>query len=318
MQDRRWFSRLSRVACLCALTVAGCAHSQPERQVADVPPATPATPPAVVAGPPQFDRASNYLSTAGHVATGAKIDFGILRDDGEIVVQLDVYQMTVPYGGISADERFWSHVDEDHVNLATHGLLLSNGIRYGVASNDEWKFFKNLMDLNGATARKGSVAPVRHGMVELPMLTNIQSEDIFYINAQQKLYGRTYEKCDNILAVSFEPTPRRAGEARIELSALVRGIHKQYEVTLLNDTREIELKYPEYLYDLRLRQDVPFDHFLVIAPSREASLPDNLGHTFFVRPNGPAPVETVLIMVPRPFRVTPDATPASAKAPAAK
>ena len=32
--------------------------------------------------------------------------------------------------------------------------------------------------------------------------------------------------------------------ARLEICALVRGLRKQYQVTILNEAREIELKYP--------------------------------------------------------------------------
>lgn len=244
------------------------------------------------------------LSSNGRVPTGEKADLHILRDDLDILLQLDIYQLTVPFGAISGNDRFWKHVDEDHVDLATHDLLLKNGLRMGIGPNDEWAFFKALIDRYGATAQKGSTSPVKRGSLELPMREKILSQDIFYLNAAGKLYGRTYENCDNFLALTFEPTPRQPGDATIEACALVRGLRKEFQVTVLNDEREIELRQPEFLYDLRLRQTVPMDHFLVLAPAPLAALPDNLGHTFFVKPDGAEPTETVLLMVPRPYRVT--------------
>jgi hypothetical protein len=254
-----------------------------------------------------------HLTTNGHVAPGEKIDHQIARDDVEIVMQLDIYTLTVPFGAISSVGRFWKHVDEDHLDLATHALLLNNGIRYGIGPNSEWDYFKGLIEHYGATAQKGSVAPVKKGAIELPMQKNIPEQLIFYLNEHQKLYGRSYEQCDNLLSLTFEPTPRHPGDARINLCAMVRGLRKQYQVTILNEARDIEFKYPEYLYDLRLCQDVALDHFLVLGPSPVATLPDCLGHTFFVHPNGPEPVETVLIMVPRPYRVNLEAAPSPVK-----
>lgn len=242
------------------------------------------------------------LSSNGHVAAGEKADLHILRDDVDILLQLDIYELTVPVGAISGSERFWKHIDEDHVDLTTHALLLNNGLRFGIGPNDEWAYYKALIDHYGATAQKGSTTPVKRGTLELPMRSNIESQDIFYMAPNLK--GRSYEKCDNLLALTFEPTPRQPGDATIQVSALVRGLRKQFEVTILNDTREIELRHPEYLYDLRLRQNVPMDHFLVLAPSPLSTLPDNLGHTFFVKEMGPQPTETVLILVPRPYRIT--------------
>jgi hypothetical protein len=247
-------------------------------------------------------------TTTGHVSTGNKADHNIAREDVDIVMQLDIYQLMVPLGAISGNEKFWRHIDEDHVDTHTHALLLKNGIRYGIGQNDDWDYFKGLMDHYGATARKGSTAAVKRGSLELALRTGVESQNIFFLDdVHQTPVGRTYDKCDNLLALTFEPTPRRPGDARIAACALVRGLRKQYTVTLLNETRDIELRSPEYLYDLRLRQDVPLDHFMVIAPSQLVSLPDNLGHTFFVQPGGAEPLEIVLLLVPRPFRITGEA-----------
>ena len=54
------------------------------------------------------------MTEASHVPTGEKIDRGIVRSDAEIIFQLDIYQLTVPFGAISSNARFWKHVDEDH------------------------------------------------------------------------------------------------------------------------------------------------------------------------------------------------------------
>jgi hypothetical protein len=245
------------------------------------------------------------LSSNGHVAAGERADLHVLRDDLDILLQLDIYQLTVPVGAISTSERFWKHIDEDHVDTATHALLLKNGVRFGIGPNDEWTYYKSLIDHYGATAQKGSTAPVKKGSLELPMRSGIDFQDIFFLTDHWR--GRSYEKCDNLLALTFEPTPRHPGDATIQVCAMVRGLRKQFEVTILNDTREIELRHPEYLYDMRLRQNVPMDHFLVLAPSPLCELPDNLGHTFFVKEYGPQPTETVLILVPRPYRITGEA-----------
>ena len=244
------------------------------------------------------------LTSFDRVADDEKADLHILRNDLDILLQLDVYALTVPVGAISSSDRFWKHIDEDHVDIPTHALLLKNGLRFGIGPNDEWAYYKSLIEHYGASAQKGSTTPVKKGSLELPMRCNIDSQDIFFLTDHWK--GRTYERCDNFMAITFEPTPRHPGDATIQACALVRGLRKQFEVTILNDTREIEYRCPEYLYDLRLRQSVPMDHFLVIAPSPLCTLPDNLGHTFFVKEAGPQPTETVLILVPRPYRMKSD------------
>lgn len=245
-----------------------------------------------------------HLSMANPVPSGQRADRQIALEDLDYIMQLDIYQLTVPANAISRDERFWRHVDEDHVDLAAHELLWNNGLRFGIGPNDEWDYFKRLMDHYGATARKGTTSPTKRGFVELPLTPNVDVEDIFYFNPAGKLSGRTFEKCDNSLAITFEPAPRQTGAAHIDACAVVRGLRKQYEITVLNDQRDIELRRPEYLYDLRLSQDIPLDHFLVIGPSPRSSIPYSLGNTLLVHVGGAAPTETILLLVPRPFRIT--------------
>ncbi|MDB5329187.1 MAG: hypothetical protein JWP03_338 [Phycisphaerales bacterium] len=278
---------IATVTLICGIALAGCGQK-----------------PAAVESGSMSGESAVRVSNAGRVPTDEKADLHIARNDAEVVMELDVYQLTVPVGGVSRNEKFWKHVDEDHLDLATHDLLLKNGVRVGIGPNSEWDYFKALIDQYGPTARIGSAAPVRKGTLELPLRTGVDFQDIFYLNDRGVLYGRSYQKCDNLLSVTFEPVPRQPSDARIALCAVVRGLRKQYEVTVLNEERDIEYKRPEYLYDLRFKQDVPQDHFLVLAPSTVSAISSSLGNTFFVRPGPAEPSETVLIFCPRPFRVT--------------
>src|SRR6266542_3692986 len=47
-------------------------------------------------------------------------------------VQVDVYQLTVPYSTISRNEKFWKRIDETCVDVATSDVLFKNGIRVGL------------------------------------------------------------------------------------------------------------------------------------------------------------------------------------------
>lgn len=226
------------------------------------------------------------------------------HNDGDIILQLDIYQITAPAGAISTNEQFWKRIDEDHVDLETHARLMHNGVRFGIGPNSEWDYYKSLIERYGATARQGSTSAVRKGSIELSMRLDIDEEDIFYIDDAWKSAGRTYLKCENALALTFEPTPRQPGDATIEACAVIRGLRTQWEVTLLNDTREISYRRPEFLYDLRLRQNVPADHFLVLSPSSAASRETSLGYNFFYKTGIANLSETVIILVPRIFHVT--------------
>ncbi|HZL35727.1 MAG TPA: hypothetical protein VFC78_10495 [Tepidisphaeraceae bacterium] len=229
------------------------------------------------------------------------------EDDVQVVMQLGFYELSVPFGAVSKSEQFWRHIDEDAIDLPTHQLLQESGVRVGIGPDAEWSYFKDLIEKYGATVKKGNTKAARSDTLELPVRTNVDEQNIFYFNSAGVLIGRSYANCDNLFCVAYEPCPRKPGVARLDVCALVRGVRKEFEVSIRNDIRDIQYRCPEYLYDLRLRQDVPMGHFLVIAPSAQASLPDTLGHAFLVRPGPAEPRETVLLLVPHPFRLRPQA-----------
>src|SRR5277367_3566362 len=52
---------------------------------------------------------------------------------GPYVVQLDIYQLEVPFGALSRDDEFWKRVDETQINPADYDVLVKNGVRVGIA-----------------------------------------------------------------------------------------------------------------------------------------------------------------------------------------
>ena len=71
----------------------------------------------------------------------------------------------------------------------------------------------------------------------------------------------------------------------------------------LNNEQEVTFSYPERLYDMNLRADVPSDSFLVVAPSEEARWKTSIGNNFFVNDGTAERMENVLLIVPRGVRI---------------
>ena len=117
----------------------------------------------------------------------------------DIVVLFDTYTITATLGSISGNQEFWAKIDEDHVDVTNHDLMLKNGIRYGLGSEDNWEFYRKIFDKQGATSQKGSVDPHPSAVTPLPMRTGIEYQDLFYLNEEGVLHGRTYQHCDESL-----------------------------------------------------------------------------------------------------------------------
>jgi hypothetical protein len=219
----------------------------------------------------------------------------------QYVVQLDVYQLSVPQGTVSNNDAFWKRVSEDTIDIATRDVLYLNGIRVGQAPVSEWEYFKNIINENPAVAQQNSYIATQMKSVEMPMRKGITSQCIFVCDPLRESSGRSYDECDNFLTLSFWPAPRKQGDLRVKLCPMVRSVRKKLGTALLDGQREFQYVSPERLYDLKLAADIPLGTFLVIAPSEYAKAPTSVGNAFLMK-DGPADrEEQVLILVPRVY-----------------
>ncbi len=222
---------------------------------------------------------------------------------GSYVVQLDAYQLNVPFGALSRNDEFWKRVDETQIEPATYDVLVKNGVRVGTADLSDWTYFKSLVDRYQATGIQGTATPVKEAKLEIPLKSGVEYQDLFYFDDRNVLYGRTFERCDNVLAVDFAASRMRQGDTIIRICPIVRGLRKRFEVSVLNEEREITLVRPEQIIDLRLKTEVQDGHFLILGPSRSAKWPTSLGQTFLVNQGHAGMNETVLLLVPHAYRV---------------
>ena len=214
-------------------------------------------------------------------------------------LQLEVFQMSLPAGAVSRSDDFWKHVEEQRLDPATYDLLLKNGVRVGVAPNDDWDYFREILELNHAQTTSGVATANGGGTVELSMKKSVPVEDIFYLDDIGELHGRTYEHCENLLGISFWPEPRHPGAVRLAVSPTIRSLRAYFQYSSRdNELPDIQEVRPEFLYDLNLRVVIPPDSFMVIAPSGDSKWSTTLGNTFFHIDGQAEQLEQVLILAP--------------------
>lgn len=244
------------------------------------------------------------LRGAGAIASRPRPDPDAARRAVPTVVVLDVYHLTVPAGGVSRNDEFWKHVDETRIDVATYDLLLKNGVRAGLGRDTEWGYFKGLLgEYPSARQQQLRTEPGKIGYFELPMRTGVAYQNLFWRDDHDGVIGRTFEVCDDVLAISFEASTHRPGEAVVKVCPLVRGLRREFHASVMNNEEiEIRQKQPEKLYDLRLVSVVPLNDFLIIGPSPQARYPTTIGNTFLMTDGKTEPIEHVLVIVPRIFR----------------
>ncbi len=224
-------------------------------------------------------------------------------EQGNNGLRVEFYLLALPEGTISRNEKFWKRVDEHSLDPATYDLLYRNGVRVGEAPIAEWEYFRQVMEQYPAITKATSLVAVDAKPIEVPMRKDVAAQEICYFDSSNRLEGRSYYGAENIVALTFQQAPRRLNTMRVALCPVVRSVRKRLELSPLNKEQEITFTYPERLYDVNLRADVPVDSFLVIGPSEEASWRSSIGHNFFVTQGAAERMENVLLIVPKGIRI---------------
>src|SRR5688572_7519551 len=162
--------------------------------------------------PPKTEPATRPVSLArahGFFAPDAQLQQPDAVPEQHYLIQLMVYQITLPEGAVSRSDDFWKRVDEHAVDVATYELLFKNGVRVGVAPAAEWEYFKNLLDAHPAMTRPTTFTGRANNDIELEMKKGVPLQHVFYYDTAGQLVGRTYERCNDLIRVSYRPAPRK-------------------------------------------------------------------------------------------------------------
>lgn len=220
----------------------------------------------------------------------------------EYLIQLTSFRITVPAGAVSRSEEFWKHIDEHAVDVPTYEQLYKNGVRVGVAASSEWDYLKDILKQNPAITQPSAYAGREAKDIEIELKTNVPFQNLFYYDTHGDLVGRTFERCDNVMRVSFQPAPRKPGSVRLAMCPVVRSLRERLVAVGDINTRTVQVVHPEQFYELNLTADIPLDGFLIVAPSEESKWPTSLGNNFLVNDGAAEQTETLLIFRPMVYR----------------
>lgn len=248
---------------------------------------------------------SMSITGAGSIAHDPRADVNHVRRIMPVVISLDVYHMTVPLGAVSRNDDFWKRIDENRVDIATHDLLDKNGIRIGVGRDADWPYFKGLLGrYPTARSARGRTQAGKEGYIEMVMRGGVAQQTILGLDDHNCDWGRTFEKCDDLLGISYVASTHSPGEVVVKVCPIVRGLRRYFHVSIMNNEEtQIDLAQPEHLYDMRLEARLPLNDFLIVAPSRQSQLASSMGSTFLITEGKTDPTEHVLVIVPRAYRI---------------
>ena len=253
---------------------------------------------ALVAGCNQTNRpASDALAVVPNAPAQTSLDPTERRLS---VLGLRVLQLDLPRGRASGNRELWHRIDETALDPAAYDTLYANGVRVGVAPVAEIDHVRGALGLDTATTLDilGKAPGLQRHEIEIE--SGVFEKTIFWLDADKRSKGRTFQRCRTLLAVAFEPAPGRPDEAvRLTITPVVRSTEPEMVVTRAGSdmivTREIE----ETLLDLQLVADVDFGSFLIVAPSEQQKWRTSVGRQFFCQDVPGEVLERVYVIVPQ-------------------
>jgi hypothetical protein len=217
------------------------------------------------------------------------------------LIQLDVYQINVPFGSVSGNQTFWSRITRAHIDPRAEALLRRNGFQIGQGKVSEWPFFANILNMDPGHTKTTSLVAYQEERDPLITRPNQPARNLFYFDASGQLVGRSFDEAEDEMLLSFWPTPRHDGQVHIQLVPGVQSEQTHMQYYPIAGQPGIRTVRPEFFYDLKLESDIDVNHFLIVATSPQARWESSLGNAFLVDDSGGSRTELVLIFVARPI-----------------
>ena len=214
-------------------------------------------------------------------------------------IALRVYMLDLPRGQVSSNEELWRRIDEQALAPGAYDVLYANGVRVGVAPVTEIEHVSDTLGITDAPTRDVVAMSLGRQVEELEVATNIDEQTLFWFDAAKRHKGQTFQDCENLLSVGFEPTPGRLQSVRLSIAPVVRALRQRTVITSSGEDRTVTRVRDQTLFDLSLRADVPLGWFLIIAPSDETRWQTSLGRQFFCHERDGELYERVYVIIPR-------------------
>jgi len=233
---------------------------------------------------------------AALAADPAGVPHRIIADP--VALRMRVYQLTLPLGTLSLNDKIWRQLDEDALDSATTVLLARNGLRAGVAPQVRWPVLAKMLDTPGATSQEYVCQTDGRTPVVIPTRPNVPEQTVFYVDSDLELQGRTFDRCDNVVRLSMsrlkDTTDMLVQVEPVVLTGAIEVTRGAQEMGVVRMTQPQEQTFR----NLRLVTHVAAANFLVLAPLNPKQNSFSVGTRFLSDTDKVPPMETVLVFVP--------------------
>lgn len=213
-------------------------------------------------------------------------------------LRMRIYQLILPVGTFSLNEKIWRQLDEDTLDSATSVLLAQNGFRAGTGVQEHWTNIYKILDGPGTSFREFLCQTDGRTSVQIVTRQNQSDQNIFYVDKDGQNLGRTFELCDNALRLSLS-RQQDSSDMKVQvepfvITGTVDIARHNVETGIVRTTRQDEQTF----HNLRIETVIAANKFLILAPLNPKKNPFSVGTRFLSDSDQIPATETILVFVP--------------------
>ena len=225
--------------------------------------------------------------------------------DRQEVVRLTIYRVTIKNQEQNKVAELWKLFRPVALPGDNAGLLAGNGLAIGSGGAKAWTEAVNLLEvdpgkpwLGGNKVQQWETALAEGFAAELGVSSSIGGVTFFWHEADGRLVGRTYGRCQKLLVITAAVRP--TGGVQIKLVPALKEEGKRaralrrFAMMLGKEPEEYVAKFDR----LGFEGVVSSDEFLIIGSGAEAD-ETSFGRAFFDEVDAQRPSRTVLLIIPR-------------------
>ena len=212
---------------------------------------------------------------------------------------LSVYELLLPAGQVSSNETLWRRINEQAIGVGDYDLLWTNGLRVGVATNEELAHVAESLDREQAPLQQIFGASESLQIQQLPVGERVPRQTVFWFDQNKQPVGRTFHEVQLALNLAFEQAPGQRNAVRIGVRPIVEGLRRLTRVRPSGSDYEVREGYESTPLDVHVLADVPLGSFLIVSPSSAGKWDTSVGNVFFGPHVKGEPMERILVIVPQ-------------------
>ena len=209
-----------------------------------------------------------------------------------------VYQITMPVGGFTGNDKVWTQLNEDALDSKTTVLLRQNGLRAATGSVARWPEIAKLLDSTGTSQQPIMVQTDGRTPLTVKTRVNVAEQTVFSVDFNNRTQGRTFERCDNGFRL-FISGVRNKPALQVGLEPVVTPWTMQ-PVQPTMGVAGSDLAAEAAFEDLRMTATLTAEQFLVLAALNPQPGSHSVGALWLSDPEHVPATETVLVFVPVP------------------